>query len=1085
MMRIEPITRRLEALWALAAARPTKPAPRAAPVKKDRKARPFSPIHGFTSAFGRCLSACLVLSSSLPSEAAPQCPVLVLNGSSGLATASSTVFPATASLASFTAEAWVYPGYIPVHNSQVIMSDDAYDVILEYVPSIPLVRIDVRLWGQAGAQLTFFDNRFVDINQWHHVAVMFDAVTKQLRIAIDGVSGSPHAVNLTNFGTFTSNFILGAFPASGFFNGFIDEVRVSDIVRYTAANFTPAAVLTGDANTRALYHFLEAPGATTFADASGNGKTLIGSGGAQTGNPGVCASGPPGNQAPTITAIADQTTNEDTATGAIGFTVNDAETAAASLTMSGSSSNPTLVPTANLAFGGSGASRTVTVTPAANQSGTTTITVTVSDGTLTATRAFVLTVTAVNDAPAITAIADQTTIKDTATGAIAFAVNDNETAAAGLTVSGSSSNPTLVPAVNITFGGSGVSRTVTLTPAANQSGTTTITVTVSDGILSTAASFQLRVLPAAPKRSLNDADGDGKADLALFRPSSGTWFLRNSAGGYATSTVRQWGLTGDVPVPGDYDGDGRMDLAVYRPSTGGWHVLQSMTDSPKTHTLGLRTDLPVPGDYDGDGKTDPAVYHRSTGAWSILTTSTSAATPVTFQWGLDGDIPVPSDYDGDARADLAVYRPSTGAWHVLTSSSGSSSRSLQWGLSGDVPAPGDYDGDGKTDVAVYRPATGTWFVLRSSSNFTTSVSFQWGLSGDLPVPGDYDGDANTDLAVYRPTTGVWYISLSTTNFTTSMSFQWGLGGDIPAPNALIAHAMAASGASPLATRVQASDFDGDGKSDVTVYRPSSGTWFSLRSSTTYTTAASLALGVRTDLPVTGDFDGDGKTDAGAYTPATGLWSILRSSLGLVTYQWGSSGDVPVPGDHDGDGKTDLAVYRPASGTWFIRTSSTNFAASVSFQWGVNGDVAVPGDYDGDGVTDLAVWRPSTGTWFVRLSSTGYATSVSFQWGLAGDITVPGDYDGDGVTDLVVWRPSTGTWFIRQSSTGYATSVSWQWGLGGDVPVPGDFDGDGKTDVAVYRPSSGTWFLLKSSTNFTTFASLQWGLPGDIPILKRP
>src|SRR5439155_25831327 len=126
---------------------------------------------------------------------------------------------------------------------------------------------------------------------------------------------------------------------------------------------------------------------------------------------------PANNTPPVISDIADQTTAEDTSTGPISFTVGDAETAAASLVVSGSSSNPTLVPDANIAFGGSGANRTVTVTPAANQSGTATVTVTVSDGSLTSSDTFVLTVTAVNDAPTISDIADQTTNEDKATGA--------------------------------------------------------------------------------------------------------------------------------------------------------------------------------------------------------------------------------------------------------------------------------------------------------------------------------------------------------------------------------------------------------------------------------------------------------------------------------------------------------------------------------------------------------------------------------------------------------------------------------------------------------------------------------------------
>jgi len=278
-----------------------------------------------------------------------------------------------------------------------------------------------------------------------------------------------------------------------------------------------------------------------------------------------------------------------------------------------------------------------------------------------------------------------------------------------------------------------------------------------------------------------DFDTDGWTDVAVYRPSSGTWFSMDSSANWQTYRFHGWGVDaqGDTPVRGDFDGDGVVDPTVFRPGSGTWFILKSASHYADWQWFGwgIASDTLVPGDYDGDRITDAAVYRPSTGVWYIRPSSGAAAWNVTF--GEAADVPVPGDYDGDRLTDIAVYRSSTGTWFVLTSSS-QFTQMVYWGWGvegeGDKPAPGDYDGDGKWDPTVYRPANGTWFVLTSSSDYTGWLWDGWGNATDELMPGDYDGDGTTDLAVFRPSTFTWYVKPS--SGVAPLGVVFGQAGDI-------------------------------------------------------------------------------------------------------------------------------------------------------------------------------------------------------------------------------------------------------------------------------------------------------------------
>ncbi|HUQ64385.1 MAG TPA: hypothetical protein VM121_11580 [Acidimicrobiales bacterium] len=397
----------------------------------------------------------------------------------------------------------------------------------------------------------------------------------------------------------------------------------------------------------------------------------------------------------------------------------------------------------------------------------------------------------------------------------------------------------------------------------------------------------------------------------------------------------------------------------------------------------------VSGQTDSGNTIDTFLFERATGSVTLVSHTATSATAT------------PSSSTG-AGASGGSFISSDGGF-VAFASSGVNHVGGQIDING-----------GRDDIFLFHRATG--LITLVSHIPSSAVTTGNGYSPDLAM--------STDGAV-----------VAFTSFATDLVVGQ---SDANGVEDLFLFQRMADAASP-----PPADFDGNGRTDLSVFRPSNGVWF-------VKGGLQTPWGTSGDVPVTGDYDGDGDSEVAVYRPSTGVWYVK----GVSQVQLDPSvQSIPVPGDYDGDGDTDYALFRPSDGMWTV--NGTPVA-----RFGTSGDIPVPGDYDNDGDADLAVFRPSNGVWYV---SGGAMTS----WGADGDIPVPGDYDNDGDADFAVFRPSNGVWYVKSGAT-------TAWGTAGDIPVPGDYDGDGDSDVAVFRPANGVWYIQGG-------AAVGWGTSGDVPL----
>ncbi|HEX8286674.1 MAG TPA: BACON domain-containing carbohydrate-binding protein [Pyrinomonadaceae bacterium] len=367
----------------------------------------------------------------------------------------------------------------------------------------------------------------------------------------------------------------------------------------------------------------------------------------------------------------------------------------------------------------------------------------------------------------------------------------------------------------------------------------------------------------------------------------------------------------------------------------------------------------------------------------------------------------------------------------------------------------------------------TYSIIQSGASCTYSLSSS---AASSPIGG---GTASVNVnagsgCAWSAQSGVAWITVTAGstgmgNGTVTYSVSASTGAQRTGAITIAGQTLTITQAGTSALRQSQFDFDGDNKTDLSIFRPSVGEWWYLKSSNVGNSA--FQFGSNTDKLVPGDYTGDGKTDIAFFRPSTGQWFVLRSEdSSFFSFPFGTNGDVPAPADFDGDGKTDPAVFRASSATWFVSLSS---GGTIIRTFGQTGDIPVVADYDGDNKADIAIYRPSKGEWWLQRSSLG---TIAFQFGNSSDKPVQGDYTGDGKTDVAFFRPSSGEWFVLRSEN--ASYYSAPFGSSGDIVSPGDYDGDGKSDFAVFRPSNNTWYIQRSSSG-TLIQS--FGVSGDKPV----